>query len=147
VVKGPLLIRHPEPAPKLDCIAGIPNFYAGHPTANELEAKRAAESHVAPDDIEKGASTSVEATGDGADSDITPLLSVHAHQSSSTLTHQPSTPKKQPPPDSRYTPAVTFYWLKHAALHDVEQDVVVQQNHKDFLSGDLDKVHATGEQL
>jgi hypothetical protein len=51
VIKGPLLFRRPEPPPKPEGLPGICDFYAGHFTAEELEAKRAAQSHVAPDDI------------------------------------------------------------------------------------------------
>jgi sodium-dependent phosphate transporter len=145
VMKGPLLLRRPEPALKPEGLPGIRDFYAGHLTAEMLEAQRAAQSHVAPDDIEKGAATSVAAKGDGADSEITPLPSVHAQQSSSTPPNLLSVPKKQPSPSPWYTLAVAFFWLRYAFLHGVEQEVVSIQSKRDFLSEDLEKVHATGE--
>lgn len=147
VIKGPLLLKRPEPKPRPEGVPGIRDFYEGHLTAEQLEAKRAAEqnnAHVAPDDVEKGAANSVNQKGDASDSEITPVPSVHAQQSA-----QPgrklSKPKKVPPPGPWYTPAVAFFWIKYFALRGVEQDVVDQQKHKDFLSGDIEKVHATGE--
>ncbi|KAH8731782.1 phosphate-repressible phosphate permease-like protein [Phaeosphaeriaceae sp. PMI808] len=117
VIKGPLLLRRPEPTPRPTEVAGIRDFYEGHLTAAELEAKRAHEASVIPDDVEKAAQPS----------------------------RQLSKPKMTPPPGTWYTPAVAWYWIKSAALHGVEQDVVDQQKHRDFLSGDIEKVHATGE--
>ena len=38
-----------------------------------------------------------------------------------------------------------WFWVKYFALRGVEQDVVDQQKHKDFLSGDIEKIHSTGE--
>ncbi|KAI8933288.1 hypothetical protein NX059_009915 [Plenodomus lindquistii] len=146
VIKGPLLLRRPDPPvrPEGVTIGRIPDFYAGHLTAEELEAKRAAESHEASasGDIEKSAAHSVNPTGNSSDPDITPVTSVAPVAAPG---RQLSKPKKQPPPGAWYTPAVAWYWIKYAALHGVEQDVVDQQKHKDFLSGDIEKVHATGE--
>jgi sodium-dependent phosphate transporter len=144
VIKGPLLLRRPQPTPRPADVPGIRDFYAGHLTAEELEAKRAG-AHVAPENIEKGAATSsVNPTRDGSESDITPLPSV-APQEAGQHGRQLSKPKKCPPPGAWYTPAVAWYWVKFAALHGVEQDVVDQQKHRDFLSGDIEKIHATGE--
>ncbi|OAL04221.1 phosphate-repressible phosphate permease-like protein [Phaeosphaeriaceae sp. SRC1lsM3a] len=144
VIKGPLLLRRPAPGPRPEGIPGIRNFYEGHLTADQLEAKRAGEAHTAPDDIEKGAGSSINAKSDGSDSDITPLPTASASHVQKAE-RQLSKPKKCPPPGPWYTPAVAFYWIKFAALHGVEQDVVDQQKHRDFLSGDIEKIHATGE--
>ncbi|KAJ4377284.1 Na+/Pi symporter [Neocucurbitaria cava] len=147
VIKGPLLLRRAEPPVRPEGVTAghIKDYYAGHLTSGQLEAKRAAEAHVAPDDIEKGAGHSVKPTGDGAESDITPIGSVRGAPVTATSHQQLSTPKKQPPPGAWYTPAVAFYWVKYAVFHGVEQDVVDQQSKRDFLSGDIEKVHATGE--
>jgi sodium-dependent phosphate transporter len=40
VIKGPLLLRRPQPIPKPEGVPGIRDFYAGHLTADQLEAKR-----------------------------------------------------------------------------------------------------------
>jgi sodium-dependent phosphate transporter len=146
VVMGPLLLRRPEPGSRPEGVTSgnIPDFYAGHLTAEELEAKRAGEGHV-PEDIEKSAVHSMTAKerSSGSDSDITPVHGVNPV--TATPAHQLSTPKRQPPPGAWYTPAVAFYWAKYALFHGVNQDVVSQQSKKDFLSGDIEKIHATGE--
>jgi sodium-dependent phosphate transporter len=92
-----------------------------------------------------GAPTSVDAKGDGADSDSTSLPSVYARQSSSAPTNQLSVSKKQPPEGPWCTPSVAFFWLRYGAFHGVEQEVVSIQSKRDFLSGDMEKAHATGE--
>ncbi|KAF1847694.1 phosphate-repressible phosphate permease-like protein [Cucurbitaria berberidis CBS 394.84] len=147
VIKGPLLLRRPQPPVRPEGVTAghIKDYYAGHLTAEELEAKRANEAHVAPDDIEKGAAHSVKPEGDGADSDISPIPSVRGAPVTASGHQQLSKPKKQPPPGTWYTPAVAFYWIKYAIFHGVEQEVVDMQSHRDFLSGDIEKVHATGE--
>jgi sodium-dependent phosphate transporter len=145
VIKGPLLLRRPQPAPKPEGVPGIRDFYAGHLTAEQLEAKRAGEARVASEDIEKGVASSMNARSDGSESDITTLPSI-APANLDDAGRQLSKPRKCPLPGLWYTtPAVAWYWVKYAALHGVEQDVVDQQKHKDFLSGDIEKVHATGE--
>lgn len=147
VIKGPLLLKRPDPSPRPEGVPGIRDFYEGHLTAEQLEAKRAAElnaTHVDSNDVEKGASTSVNTKGNDSDNEITPVPSIHV-QSNAKHGRQLSKPKKTPPPGAWYTPAVAWYWIKYAALRGVEQDVVDQQKHKDFLSGDIEKVHATGE--
>ncbi|KAF1834142.1 phosphate-repressible phosphate permease-like protein [Decorospora gaudefroyi] len=145
IIKGPLLLRRPEPATRPEGVTAgnIPDFYAGHLTAEELEAKRAGEDHVVSQDVEKSAIHSVTAKAHSSDSDIAPVESVHSV--TPIPERQLSIPKKQPPPGAWYTPAVAFWWVKHAFFHGVEQDVVTQKSHKDFLSGDIEKVHATGE--
>lgn len=150
VIKGPLLLSRPEPPVRPEGMeAGhIPDFYAGHLTAEELEAKRANEGRsfvhdTEGGDLEKGAASASQPM-DRSDSDITPIP-----EPAATAQAQPhrqlSKPKKTPPPGAWYTPAVAFYWIRYAIFHGVEQDVVDQQKHRDFLSGDIEKVHATGE--
>ncbi|KAF1918939.1 phosphate transporter [Ampelomyces quisqualis] len=144
VIKGPLLLRRPTPPPRPEGVKGIPDFYEGHLTAEELEIKRVNEAqaaHVAQDDVEKSTATSVNPKGDGADSDISPLPSVAPRSAQPLL----SKTKKTAPPGPFFSPAVAWFWLKYALLHGVEQEVVDQAHRKDFLSGDIEKVHATGE--
>jgi sodium-dependent phosphate transporter len=143
LIKGPLLLRRPEPSPRPEHVPGIPDFYAGHLTTEQLEAKRSNEAHVAAGDIEKGAASSVNPKG--SDSDIiTPVESVNAREAAQTG-GQLSTPKRVPPPGPWYSPNVAFFWIKYAAFHGVEQEVVDMQKNRDFLSGDIEKIHATGE--
>jgi sodium-dependent phosphate transporter len=150
IVKGPLLLRRPEPAVRPEGMetGRIPDFYAGHLTAEELEAKRISEGRppvhdVEGGDLEKGTARASQPM-DRSDSDITPVPDPTS-AGETRPDRQLSKPKKTPPPGAWYTPAVAWYWLKYAALRGVEQDVVDQQKHKDFLSGDIEKIHATGE--
>lgn len=137
VLKGPLLLRRPDPPVR------IPDFYADHLTHDELEAKRAAEGHATTSDIEKGTAHSVNPLDQSSDVDVTPVPSVAP--ATGAPDRQLSITKKQPPPGAWYTPSVAWYWVKYAALHGVEQDVVDQQKNRDFLSGDIEKIHSTGE--
>ncbi|KAJ4348914.1 Na+/Pi symporter [Ascochyta clinopodiicola] len=150
VIKGPLLLRRPEPRERPEGVTTglIPDFYAGHLTAEQLEAKRANEglaAHNTVEDLEKGGAHVSQPKMDRSDSDITPIPEPSTAAINERPLRQLSKPKKTPPPGAWYTPAVMWYWVKYAALHGVEQDVVDQQKHKDFLSGDIEKIHATGE--
>lgn len=149
VIKGPLLLRRSEPRERPEGVTTglIPDFYEGHLTAEQLEAKRANEGNPslnAAEDLEKGGIRVSQPTMDRSESDIIPIP-----RSSTVVDEGPprqlSRPKKIPPPGAWYTPGVMWFWIKYAALRGVEQEVVDQQNHKDFLSGDIEKVHATGE--
>lgn len=151
VVKGPLLLRRPEPRQRPEGVTTgqIPDFYEGHLTAEQLEAKRANESSIAAssgvEDLEKGGAHVSEPKMGRSDSDITPVPEPSTAVINQAPLRQLSKPKKQPPPGAWYTPAVLFFWVKYFALRGVEQDVVDQQKHRDFLSGDIEKIHATGE--
>ncbi|KAF2733361.1 phosphate transporter [Polyplosphaeria fusca] len=141
IIQGPLLLRRGEVPPHPEGAgSGIRNFYEGHVTREELEAKRAAQGHS--DDIEKHPPAKT-VPANGSDSDIEPVGG--RASADATPDRQLSVPKKQPPPGAWYTPAVAFFWIKYAFLHGVEQDVVDQQNKRDFLSGDIEEMHATGE--
>lgn len=152
IIKGPLLLRRPEPRERPAGVTTglIPDFYEGHLTAEQLAAKRANEAATtnAPnnvEDLEKGGAHISQPKMDRSNSDITPIPEPATAAVAGPPLRQLSKPKKQPPPGAWYTPAVMFYWVKYAALRGVEQDVVDQQKHKDFLSGDIEKIHATGE--
>ncbi|EOA84057.1 uncharacterized protein SETTUDRAFT_155366 [Exserohilum turcica Et28A] len=142
IIFGPLLLRRPEltPRPEGVSVGNIPDFYAGHLNAEELEMKRAAEARVSDGDVEKTAT--ITATPVKPD-DITPVGS--SHKATTNPGRKLSITKKQPPEGPWYTPAVVFYWVRYAIFRGVEKDVVTQQSNKDFLSGDIEKVHATGE--
>ncbi|KAF3045880.1 Na+/Pi symporter [Didymella heteroderae] len=149
IVKGPLLLKRPEPRERPEGVTTgrIPDFYEGHLTAEQLEAKRANQivaSQNNVEDLEKGGAHVSQPKMDRSDSNITPIpepatgVNERPHR-------QLSKPKKFPPAGAWYTPPVAWFWIKYFALRGVEQDVVDQQKHKDFLSGDIEKVHATGE--
>lgn len=131
---GPLLLRRGEVPPQPeDYDGGIQDFYAGHLTKEELDARRAAS--VQPIDVEsKGVVTSDAAA---------------VSDSGSSGHHAPrvSVPKKKsligPKPEgANYTPAVLFWWVRFLLFRGVEQDVVNMQGRKDVLSGDVEEIHA-----
>ncbi|KAF2021200.1 phosphate-repressible phosphate permease-like protein [Aaosphaeria arxii CBS 175.79] len=141
IPQGPLLLRRGEPNPRPEGVlaGGIQDYYRGHMTAEELAAKRAEEGAASAD---AGKEMGVNAhEKDGSNSDITPAQTVAPSEPARQL----STPKNKAPPGAWYTPAVAFFWLKYAFLHGVQQDLVEQQKKKDFLSGDLEKMHAAAE--
>lgn len=147
IIKGPLVLRRSEPNPRPEgvTVGRIPDFYAGHLTAEQLEAQRAAP-QVASGDVEKGTSSSIQPKSSSSNSDSSPAASVVPAQEVAEYGSQLSKSKKSPPPGIWYRDtAVAWYWIKYAIFHGVEQDVVDQQKHRDFLSGDIEKVHATGE--
>lgn len=144
IIQGPLLLKRPDPPARPEGVqeGGIRDYYEGHLTREELDARRAAEGHSS--DIEKHP---VGKGGDTAEkgsssSDITPAPRA---DESSTLKDKPVDPKLAAPPGSWYTPAVAFFWVKYWFFHGVDQEVVSAQGKRDFLSGDIEAIHATGE--
>ncbi|KAF1995234.1 phosphate-repressible phosphate permease-like protein [Amniculicola lignicola CBS 123094] len=139
IPQGPLLLRRGPPPPRPEGVtSGVQDYYRGHLTKEELDARRAAEGDSA--DIEKHPAT----TGDeknGSSSDIVPA----PINSEETPREQLSTPKSARPLGPWYSPAVMFYLAKKVIFHGVDKDVVELQNERDFLSGDLEAIHATGE--
>ncbi|PSN74771.1 phosphate transporter [Corynespora cassiicola Philippines] len=141
IPQGPLLLKRPAPPPRPEGVdeGGIKNYYAGHMTREELMAKRAAETGET-NDVEKHPAGGITEKGSSS-SDIEPA----ARPSDEIPKNQLSVAKKQPPPGPWYAPAVAFFWFKYWFFHGVEQEVVDAQSKKDFLSGDLEAIHATGE--
>ncbi|KAF2871338.1 phosphate-repressible phosphate permease-like protein [Massariosphaeria phaeospora] len=141
ILQGPLLLKRGPVPPRPEGVAKgcIKDYYAGHLTKNELDAKRAAEGRT--DDIEKHPQANINSRDNNrSSSDIAP-----ARQLSVSHSKDPVSTKKTTPPGPWYNPAVTLFWMKYAVFHGVDQDVVAQQGQKDFLSGDLENMHATGE--
>ncbi|KAJ4330567.1 Na+/Pi symporter [Didymella glomerata] len=150
VIKGPLLLKRPEPRERPEGVTTgrIPDFYEGHLTAEQPEVKRANQSVTTQtnvEDLEKGGAHVSQPKMGRSDSDITPIPEPTTAVINEHPLRQLSKPKKCIPPGAWYTPPVAWFWIKYFALRGVEQDVVDQQKHKDFLSGDIEKVHATGE--
>ncbi|KAJ9148979.1 Phosphate transporter [Pleurostoma richardsiae] len=133
VFLGPLLLRRPEP-PEMpeDYHGGIRNFYEGHLTKEELEARRARQGGVrAASDEEAGKekrANTEEANSEEGDPDD----------------HLPE--RKQivgPKPEGKwYTSAVLFWYVKWLVFRGVDQDVVNMQKKRSILSGDVEELHA-----
>ncbi|KAF2964956.1 hypothetical protein GQX73_g8616 [Xylaria multiplex] len=139
---GPLLLRRPEPtAPPADFKSPIRDFYEGHLTREELDAKRAANR---TDDVEAGMSATATATDKEAAITNSTLASSSSSQNSSerqTYTHKSLVgPKPEGLP--WYSGAMLFWYFKFAVFHGVDQDVVSAQKKKDKFSGDLEDAHA-----
>lgn len=139
IPQGPLLLRRGEPESVPEGVEVIQNYYRGHLTREELDAKRAAEGssynlekHPVHGTREVDAASDIAYTGTSQETPPGQLAI-------------PNSEKKLPPPGPWYSPAVAFHWVKRSILHGVEQDVVAAQNKKDFLSGNIEYVHATGE--
>lgn len=144
VIQGPLLLRRPDPPARPEGVqeGGIRDYYEGHLTRDELDARRAAAGHS--NDIER------HPIGGGADanekgSSSSDIIPAPRAGKDSTLKDKPIDPKLAAPPGPWYTPAVAFFWAKYWFWHGVDQEVVAAQGKKDFLSGDIEAIHATGE--
>lgn len=129
---GPLLLRRGEvPPPPADYDGGIQDFYAGHLTMEELQARRAASGQT--QDVEtKGAVHSGAMTVSDTSSNRT--LDVPQKKKKSLIGPKPEGPN--------YTPKVLFWWLKFGLFRGVEQDVVNAQGRKDVMSGNVEEIHA-----
>ncbi|KAK6974950.1 phosphate transporter [Favolaschia claudopus] len=121
MLQGPLLLRRPEAPPPPANAKALRDYYEGHLTQEQLDRLRSVDSN----DVEKQP-VSKDPRGEGQGERIPKPTSVR-------------------PEGPWYSPAVAFYIAKRAVLHGVEQDVIDMQNKKDFLSGDIEAMHATGE--
>ncbi|KAH9905636.1 phosphate transporter [Xylariomycetidae sp. FL2044] len=144
---GPLLLRRPEPGPPpADFGGAIRNFYEGHLTKEELEAKRIEANRnaaLARGDVEAAGSSTAE-DGNIADA-ILKSSDKEAHSSSVSAEALP--PRKSligPKPEGLkwHSGPMLFWYLKKALFHGVDQDIVSHQKKKDLLSGDLEEAHA-----
>ncbi|KAK0611990.1 phosphate transporter [Immersiella caudata] len=129
---GPLLLRRadPPPAPEGQLLK---DYYAGHLTKEELDARRAAQRG----DVEVVASDAVGENGEKkAGSDV----------SEADVPHPPKAPVKKlvgPKPEGAwYSGAVLFWYVKWALLRGVDKDVVNMQNQKSVMSSDVEELHA-----
>lgn len=144
VIQGPLLLKRRDPPARPEGVqeGGIRDYYEGHLTREELDARRAAAGHS--DDIERHPVGEVADANEkgSSSSDIVPATRANED---STLKDKPIDPKLAAPPGPWYSPAVAFFWAKYWFWHGVDQEVVSAQGKRDFLSGDIEAIHATGE--
>ncbi|RWA03717.1 hypothetical protein EKO27_g11388 [Xylaria grammica] len=143
IYMGPLLLRRAEPtAPPADYESPIRDFYEGHLTREELDARRAANN---TDDVEAGRSTT-SADKEATIADSTPASSGNSQSPSEPGAHAPRPHKSLigPRPEGLpwYSGTMLFWYFKFAVFHGVDQDVVSAQKEKDMFSGDLEDAHA-----
>ncbi|KAI0391869.1 phosphate transporter [Xylariaceae sp. FL0594] len=141
VFQGPLLLKRPEPSPPPAHVKSpVRDFYEGHLTREELDARRAI---VNPDDIEAGVhgSASKEAVMVGAVPQSSSSSEIASEVAIPTSTHKSLIgPKPENLP--WYSGPMLFWYFKLAVFHGVDQDVVSAQKEKDMFSGDLEDAHA-----
>ncbi|OCL14993.1 putative phosphate-repressible Na+/phosphate cotransporter Pho89 [Glonium stellatum] len=131
VIQGPLLLKRGEVPPCPEGVSEIEDFYRGHLTREELEAKRAQEGNS--NDVEAHpnvlSSTEKDSTSSNVVASNPPGESALANA-------------RQPPPGPWYAPAVMFYWAKRAFFRGVEKDVVSAQSKSNILTGNIEEMHA-----
>lgn len=129
---GPLLLRRadPPPAPEDQLLK---DYYAGHLTKDQLDARRAAQRG----DVEVVGS---ETQGENGEKKIP------SDASETDDMPPPRAPVKKlvgPKPEGAwYTGPVLFWYVKWAFLRGVDQDVVNMQKKKSVISGDVEEIHA-----
>jgi sodium-dependent phosphate transporter len=127
---GPLLLRRGEVPPVPEDVTIVKDYYSGHLTKEELDARRAAQ---------RG-DTEVAGAGEPAEKKV-------ASDASETEERDVPVAKVKklvgPKPEGAwYTGPVLFWWVKWALLRGVDQDVVNMQSQKSVLSGDVEELHA-----
>ncbi|TLS22695.1 uncharacterized protein PpBr36_06491 [Pyricularia pennisetigena] len=159
IFQGPLLFRRPEPPVQPEgASGGIRNFYEGHLTKEDLEARRAAEQQ----DVETGvvgATNGSEVTGEKTTEEDPSKKIAHTDSDSGsqnnnaaatnsgvrtgaqgTYTHKPLV---GPRPEGKWHSGPVMYWfLKKIFLSGVDQDIINMQKKESILTGDLEKIHA-----
>lgn len=147
IFMGPLLLRRGEvPPPPADFTGAIRNFYEGHLTREELDAKRSALS--SNNDLEANANKSSEAKV---------LDAVLASDSSETNSNSNNPAPDHIAPQSSYKSIIgpkpeglswhhktmLWYYFKLVVFHGVDKDVAsMQSQKKDALAKDLEEAHA-----
>lgn len=146
IFQGPFLFKRGPVPPAPESFKGpVKNFYEGHLTVEELEARRA-RARAARGDVENG-------SGDKTDGAIAGEKVVgsdcSADHSTGEVQEQPQ--KKSlvgPKPDGPwYSGHVLFWYVKWALLRGVDRDVVSAQSEKTVIGGDIQEMHARAQQF
>lgn len=129
---GPLLLRRgPVPPPPADFQGVVRNFYEGHLTREELDARRARNAAEVNGDVEGQHEKKV------VDND-----------SEEVPQEQPSTHKSMigPKPEGPWYSGAFIWWaIKFAVLHGVDKDIVSSQSEKSVVAGDVEEIHARAQ--
>jgi solute carrier family 20 (sodium-dependent phosphate transporter) len=142
VLQGPLLLKRGEVPPPPDNHVGIINYYEGHLTQEELDAKRAAQGGPGTgDDLEIAPVTETNASGEKTEA------TVEVSAKPASAPRNPNPPRKPlvgpKPVGSNFSPKVIFWWVRWLVFRGVDLDIVALQKGKnDFLAGDLEQAHA-----
>lgn len=130
ILQGPLLLRRGEVPPAPENFTGVVrNFYEGHLTREELEARRARARADASDDIEGQQEKTV------ASSDISQDAGQRPEYKHKSIVG--------PKPDAVwYSSAGLWWWFKWVLLRGIDQDVISAQSEKSVIAGDVEEIHA-----
>ncbi|GJN67145.1 phosphate-sensing transcription factor [Purpureocillium lilacinum] len=130
IFQGPLLLRRGEvPPPPADFKGVVRNFYEGHLTREELEARRAHAAATTTGDVEG------QHGKNGAGSDAsTPEPEDSASKYKSLVGPQPDGPW--------YSGGYAWWFAKWIVLRGVDQDIVTSQSKKSVIAGDVEEIHA-----
>jgi solute carrier family 20 (sodium-dependent phosphate transporter) len=150
ILQGPLLLRRGEvPPPPPDFQGAVRNFYDGHLTREELDARRArtAAAHAEDGDPEAQHEnqTAEKTVTDAARSDN----ESNNNNNVDTTAEEPGHTKKAglvgPKPDAPWYSAKYLWWgFKFLTLRGLDVDIVASQKTEGLLSGDLEEIHARG---
>ncbi|KAJ4182275.1 Na+/Pi symporter [Fusarium solani] len=129
---GPLLLRRgPVPPPPADFKGVVRNFYEGHLTREELEARHAQRAADLTGDIE-GQREKKTAIDNDTEQNSPDNTQVTPHKS--LIGPKPHTPW--------YSGAFVWWAIKFAILRGVDRDIVSSQSEKSVVAGDVEEIHA-----
>ncbi|KAK0388034.1 hypothetical protein NLU13_4278 [Sarocladium strictum] len=136
IIQGPFLLRRGEvPPPPADFQGAVRNFYEGHLTREELDARRAQEN--------QDAETGQAATQEGSEDE---KKVADGEASSQEEAPAPTSTYKSmigPKPDATwYTAAGLWWYFKWALLRGVDRDIVASQKDKSIVGGDIEEIHS-----
>jgi len=132
---GPLLLRRGEVPPKPEGHEGIQDYYRGHLTREELEARSAGEMAANREDVEKHPKVGEHNSSEVIAPDSPEIVGQKRNSTSLEAV-------SGKPDGAWYTPATLFWYAKRAFFHGVEKDVVSLQSKRNILSGDGEDMHA-----
>ncbi|KAJ6439463.1 dimethylaniline monooxygenase [Purpureocillium lavendulum] len=128
IIQGPFLLRRGEvPPPPANFKGVVRNFYEGHLTREELEARRARTAATNTGDIEG----QHEKTALGRE---TPTEEAEEPTHKSLVGPKPDCPW--------HTRAYMWWFVKWIVLRGVDQDIVGSQKEKSVIAGDVEEIHA-----
>ncbi|KAH6885726.1 phosphate transporter [Thelonectria olida] len=138
LLQGPFLLkRGPVPPPPADFQGVVRNFYEGHLTREELDARQAQHAATVTEDIE-GQHNKPDGDNKAANdisSEEVPVNNAPQHKS-----------MIGPKPDGPWYSKSFIWWaIKFAILHGVDKDIVSSQSEKSVVAGDVEEIHARAE--
>ncbi|KAH6999776.1 phosphate transporter [Ilyonectria destructans] len=132
ILQGPLLLRRgPVPPPPANFQGIVRDFYEGHLTREELDARQAQRAATVTEDIEGQHEKNV---SDNTSEEV-PEQTAPTHKS--MIGPKPSGPW--------YSKQFIWWAIKFAILHGVDKDIVSSQSQKSVVAGDVEEIHARAE--